>query len=40
MPLTSGNENAEQCEAKVKEVFKKIGVNCPEDMLDRALNGF
>ena len=36
IPPTSGNENAEQCEAKVKEVFKEIGVNVPDDMLDRA----
>ena len=36
IPPTSGNENAEQCEAKVKEVFKEIGVNVPNDMLDRA----
>ena len=36
IPPTTGAENAEQCEAKVKEVFKEIGVNVLDDMLDRA----
>ena len=36
IPAASGTENAEQCEAKVKELFEEIGVNVPDDMLDRA----
>ena len=36
IPPATGTENAEQCEAKVKEVFKEIRVNVPDDMLDRA----